>query len=301
MPEGHVLHRLARDLNHHFADRPIVIASPQGRFDVVPLQGMRMVEAEARGKQLFLHFARPRPRVNAETFNPPTSVAGGPAPTAGGVSAGLEHCLDEAIVHIHLGLIGTFRFEDPIDLTGQIRFRLATPEIAAHLRGPQWCRIITPMEYKRAVAKLGADPLIPGEDPSAVLGKVMRSTKPAASLLMDQALFAGVGNIYRAEVLFRQHVDPFTPGREIDGALWRQMWEDLVELMEVGVTRGRIDTVDEQHTPEAMGRPPRKDDHGGEVYVYRRAGQSCYVCGAEIKMQPFEGRNLFYCPGCQVH
>ena len=42
---------------------------------------------------------------------------------------------------------------------------------------------------------------------------------------------------------------------------------------------GRIDTVRPEHTPEAMGRPPRVDRHGGEVYVYRRAGQPCLVCG----------------------
>ena len=58
------------------------------------------------------------------------------------------------------------------------------------------------------------------------------------------------------------------------------MWDDLVELMAEGVRTGRIDTVRPEHTPEAMGRPPRVDDHGGEVYVYRRTGQPCHVCGA---------------------
>ena len=57
------------------------------------------------------------------------------------------------------------------------------------------------------------------------------------------------------------------------------MWDDLVELMAEGVRTGRIDTVRPEHTPEAMGRPPRSDDHGGEVYVYRRTGQPCLVCG----------------------
>ena len=58
------------------------------------------------------------------------------------------------------------------------------------------------------------------------------------------------------------------------------MWADLVELMAEGVRTGRIDTVRPEHTPEAMGRPPRVDDHGGEVYVYRRTGQPCLVCGS---------------------
>ena len=77
------------------------------------------------------------------------------------------------------------------------------------------------------------------------------------------------------------------------------LWADLVELMAEGVVTGRIDTVRPEHTPEAMGRPPRKDDHGGEVYVYRRHGQECLVCGAKVRTDVLVGRNLFWCPRCQ--
>jgi formamidopyrimidine-DNA glycosylase len=77
------------------------------------------------------------------------------------------------------------------------------------------------------------------------------------------------------------------------------MWDDLVDLMAYGVGTGRIDTVRDEHTPEAMGRPPRVDDHGGEVYVYRRTGQPCLVCGSIVKTKVLEGRNLFWCPTCQ--
>jgi endonuclease-8 len=49
-----------------------------------------------------------------------------------------------------------------------------------------------------------------------------------------------------------------------------------------------------------MGRPPRVDDHGGEVYVYRRAGRPCLVCGTEVRTRPLAGRNLFWCPACQA-
>ena len=69
--------------------------------------------------------------------------------------------------------------------------------------------------------------------------------------------------------------------------------------MEYGVEHGRIDTVRPEHSPEAMGREPRKDDHGGEVYVYRRAGLPCYICGTPVAEKVMEGRNLFWCPTCQ--
>jgi formamidopyrimidine-DNA glycosylase len=116
---------------------------------------------------------------------------------------------------------------------------------------------------------------------------------------MDQVVLAGVGNVYRAEVLFRHHIHPLRPGRTLRVGQWRAMWADLVELMGEGVRTGRIDTVRPEHTPEAMGRPPRVDDHGGEVYVYRRTGRPCLVCGSIVRTDVLAGRNIFWCPRCQ--
>lgn len=62
---------------------------------------------------------------------------------------------------------------------------------------------------------------------------------------------------------------------------------------------GRIDTVDDVHSPEAQGRAPRVDRHGGEVYAYRRLGQPCLVCGTPIAGAELAGRNLYWCPTCQ--
>nr|MDT0665571.1 zinc finger domain-containing protein [Micromonospora sp. DSM 115978] len=92
---------------------------------------------------------------------------------------------------------------------------------------------------------------------------------------------------------------PRLPGRDLTRQQWATVWADRVGLMADGVRSGRIDTVRPAHTPEAMGRPPRVDDHGGEVYVYRRTGQPCLVCATEVKTAPVAGRNLFWCPTCQ--
>ena len=116
---------------------------------------------------------------------------------------------------------------------------------------------------------------------------------------MDQKVFPGVGNIYRAEVLFRHGIDPKMPGKFLRREEFDAIWADLVALMPLGVRDGRIDTVRPEHTPEAMGREPRVDKHGGEVYVYRRAGQPCLVCGTPVALEEFAGRNLFWCPSCQ--
>ena len=117
---------------------------------------------------------------------------------------------------------------------------------------------------------------------------------------MDQAVLAGVGNVYRAEVLFRHRIAPAAAGQAPCGVgQWRAMWDDLVVLMAEGVRTGRIDTVRPEHTPEAMGRPPRVDDHGGEVYVYRRTGQPCLSAARAVRTAVLVGRNLFWCPRCQ--
>jgi endonuclease-8 len=112
-------------------------------------------------------------------------------------------------------------------------------------------------------------------------------------------VLAGVGNVYRAEVLFRHRLHPLRPGNTLRRSQFESMWQDLVVLMREGVRTGRIDTVHVDHTPEAMGRAPRVDDHGGEVYVYRRQGLPCYRCGTRIRTEVLAGRNLFWCPRCQ--
>jgi endonuclease VIII len=148
-------------------------------------------------------------------------------------------------------------------------------------------------------ARLGPDPLRRDADPDRAWGRISRSRAPLATLLMDQSVLAGVGNVYRAEVLFRHQLDPLVPGCELRADQWAKLWPDLVELMDDGVRRGRIDTVRPEHDPVRTGRAPRQDRHGGEVYVYRRAGAPCLVCSTAVATTVHAGRKLYWCPSCQ--
>ncbi|MEN3583932.1 DNA-formamidopyrimidine glycosylase family protein [Streptomyces sp. ZYX-F-203] len=270
MPEGHTIHRLARDYAATFGGEVVRATSPQGRFGEAAalLDGTPLRAADAHGKHLFLGF-------------------------------GSDEEADW--VHIHLGLFGKVAF-GPAPApppTDTVRLRLSSDSAYVDLRGPATCALITGAEKRAVHERLGPDPLRADADPAAAYGRIRRSRAGVAALLMDQRVVAGVGNVYRAEVLFRQGLDPHRPGREIEPGRWEALWADLVELMRQGVRRDRIDTVRRAHTPEAMGRPPRVDAHGGEVYVYRRAGQRCHVCGGGIRTAELAGRNLFWCPGCQ--
>ncbi|CAN5480262.1 hypothetical protein BH11ACT8_BH11ACT8_23050 [soil metagenome] len=100
-------------------------------------------------------------------------------------------------------------------------------------------------------------------------------------------------------MLFRHRLHPLRPGNTLRVGQWQAIWDDLVLLMADGVRTGRIDTVRPEHTPEAMGRPPRRDDHGGGFYVYLRTVQPFLVCGRPVPTAVLQGRNSFWCSRCQ--
>jgi len=268
VPEGHTVHRLAARHRALFAGRRVTVSSPQGRFaaGAAEISGRVLRETEAAGKHLLHRYSGGR------------------------------------TLHVHLGLYGRFTdgTGDPPPPVGEVRLRMVGRRNWLDLRGPAACEVLAPPEVDALLARLGPDPLRRDADPDHAYARIRASDRPVAALLMDQSIVAGPGVIYVTEVLFRAGLPPTTPGRSLDPVAWQGIWADLVELMREGVERGRIDTVHSRHTPEAMNRPPRVDRHGGEVYVYRRTGQPCLVCGSSVRTGILAGRNSFWCPRCQA-
>ncbi|MGB5150973.1 MAG: DNA-formamidopyrimidine glycosylase family protein [Mycobacterium sp.] len=264
MPEGHTLHRLARRHQKRFGRKPVIVSSPQGRFEdgAAAVSGRVLRRAEAWGKHLFHQYD-------------------------GG-----------EVVHVHLGLYGTFtEAELPLgEPVGQVRMRMIGAEYGTDLRGPTVCEVIDAGAVDDIVARLGPDPLRADADPGLAWTRIAKSRRTIGALLMDQTVIAGVGNVYRSELLYRHHIDPFRPGTDIDADEFAAMWTDLVALMKVGVRRGKIVAI----------RP--EDDHGApsygpdrpRTYVYRRAGDPCRVCGTAVRTAELEARNVFWCPSCQT-
>ncbi|RAV08774.1 Fpg/Nei family DNA glycosylase [Mycolicibacterium sp. GF69] len=268
MPEGHTLHRLARLHQRRYARAPVLVSSPQGRFvdGAAAVDGRVLKKATAWGKHLFHHYEGGR------------------------------------VVHVHLGLYGTFT-EWPLGVettppppVGQVRMRMIGAEYGTDLRGPTVCELLAEPEIADVIGRLGPDPLRRDADASLAWARIRKSRRPIGALLMDQSVIAGVGNVYRSELLFRHRIDPHRPGTRIGDDEFDAMWTDLVALMRIGLRRGKIHTI------------RREDDHGlpsygpgrPRTYVYRRAGEPCRICGTEIRTEVMEGRNLFWCPTCQT-
>lgn len=263
MPEGHTLHRLARRFARDLGGRPVRASSPQGRFveGAALVDGRVLQRTEAHGKHLWLGFD------------------------------------DDVWLHVHLGLYGAWTFSsgEPEAPRGAVRLRLAGDRVWADLRGAPACEIHDPQQKDLLQARLGPDPLRRDADPALFVRRLMASRSPVAALLMQQEVLAGVGNVYRAEALFRSGVPPFLPGREMPPGGARALWDDVTRMLRDGLRRGRIVTTLPGHRAR-RGRIGVDDAH----YVYRRAGLPCRVCGTAVEAADLAARRLYWCPRCQA-
>jgi len=303
MPEGNEIHRWAERHQAAFGGKVIRADGPQGRFkDTDVIDGRKLLRVMAVGKHLGYVFGKDR------------------------------------ILHIHLGLQGDFtEGTGPLpEVRGALRLRMwnaaaikrpvapgesrrhawyseddgtnnIAPEKIAwvELRGPMDCSIYTDAKWNKLRERLGPDPLgvdgKGGDDPARAFAKILKSRKAIGELLMDQSVIAGIGNIYRAELLFRARLSPFTPGKDVPEATLRAIWTDALPLMRAGMADRRIVTTVPRDRPSSHGKNSRKPPAKDEVhYVYRRNGQPCFLCGTTVRKQEMAGRNLFWCPSCQA-
>ncbi len=262
MPEGHTIHRLARDHHRDFAGERLTVSSPQGRFvdGAKLLTGRTLKSVEAHGKHLFYNW-----------------------------SAGKT-------LHVHLGLYGKFRLHRPPipEPRGQVRLRVVGSEKAFDLNGPNTCRVITAKERAAVQARLGADPLRDDGDFEQVWSRIGSSRAAIGTLLLNQSVIAGVGNIYRSEVLHLLGIHPETPGQSLDRQQINSLWSELKALLEIGVKYNRIIIAE----PSEIGKPRSRMNRDERLLVYKQP--VCSRCDTEIEDWLLGGRRVFACPKCQL-
>ena len=280
MPEGHTIHRHARLQRKIIKGERVHAWSPQGRFDdgAARIDGQTCVDIEAHGKHLLYHWGQ-------------TNADGKPTPSGD-------------ILHVHLGLFGKFRtfHDDPPKPTDGTRLALRVDQgdgngSTIYLAGATIVDLVTPDEVPDIVDRLGPDPLRRGADPTRFHDALSRRSIPICEALLDQKVIAGIGNVYRAEMLFRAGIDPNTPAKDITVGQADALWTDAVELLRVGEKSGRIVTVEPAH----VGKKRRADLRRGErLYAYKRHDRPCHLCGTPIiKWEP-RSRTIWACPSCQT-
>ena len=261
MPEGHTIHRIARDHQKWFAGQKLVVTSPQGRFEegAAKVSGKKLRDVSAHGKHLFYHWNR------------------------------------NLIGHIHLGLYGKFRVhKNPApEPVGEVRVRMIGTKRSFDLNGPNCCELIDTKEFKKLKARLGEDPLCDDASPENVWQKMQKSRSAIGSLLLNQSVIAGVGNVYRAEILFLLGIHPQFPANQLPREAFDEMWELTVELLQIGVKHNRIITAGFN----AAGKVPKHLKSNERLNIYKR--HHCPVCESPVKTWELSSRKMYACGKCQ--
>tara|TARA_E500000331_G_scaffold48396_1_gene41443 strand:- start:1203 stop:1997 length:795 start_codon:yes stop_codon:yes gene_type:complete len=257
LPEGHTIHRAARDHHRILAGQQVNISSPQGRFieGASLLTGHLCLAVEAFGKHLLYRF------------------------NSGDV------------LHIHLGLFGRIRKRKLplIEPRGAVRVRLMSHTHIIDINGPTICRVLAGQEVLTLIDRIGPDVLRSDADRNLAFNRITKSKAPIGRLIMDQSVMAGIGNIYRSEILWRQRVHPETPGKAIDRQTFDRIWDDAKALLTIGVKCNAIITVD--------GARPSKSRYRERVNIF--AKDNCPTCKGAIRRFEINGRRTFVCETCQ--
>lgn len=260
MPEGHTLHRAADEQRPHFAGRRPTASSPQGRFaeGAASIDGALCRDVEAFGKHLLYPFEGPEG--------------------------------EDRHLHIHLGLFGRIRQHrgELPEPRGLVRVRLAVPGYAVDISGPTACEVLDEAERARLLARLGPDPLRDDAKPAKAWAKIAKSRTAIGTLLMDQSVVAGIGNIYRAEFLWLARVHPKLPGKDLPKRKWNAIWADAVKWMRIGVETGLIITTE--------GPTPKSRRSRRRFNIYKRA--ECPRCGTPTTTFMLAARKVYCCEVC---
>jgi endonuclease-8 len=273
MPEGDTLHRTADGLRPYLVGRAVSgarAAGPGSLPQVGRIVGATVVDVEAVGKNLLIRFDN-----------------------------GLE-------LRTHLRMNGSWHRYRPGERwrrpPGRARLVLEVPgAVAVCFDAPVVELFETRAEgHHSALARLGPDLLGPDFDrdgPAEALRRLRdpaRARQAVAEALVDQRAMAGVGNVYKSEVLFIDRVDPWAAVGELSD-------ETLLRLIATA-RRLLVSNADRRKGPERVTTGGARAAAGQALWVYGRAGRPCRRCGALIERRR-QGRELprltYWCPSCQ--
>lgn len=244
MPEGHLVHRDAVAQHTDLAGRTVTVSSPQGRLDTAPVDGRVLDRVEAYGKHLFQFF------------------------------------LDAPTVHVHLGMQGLWlRHPEPATPPRkQVRLRLADT-VAYDLIAPSACELLPPDDVAALLAQLGPDPLRQDADPEEAVHRLRAARGSVGAVILDQGVWSGIGNAWRAELLWLCRLHPRRAAAGLDPQEAHALWRAAATYLRLGQDAGQV--ISDPDAP-------------AERWVYRR--EHCRSCGTAVATAQIGGRTAYWCP-----
>jgi endonuclease-8 len=273
MPEGDTLHRIAARIGPVVTGRTVARLSLADRGDLREAAGWRVDEVRALGKHLLIGFDA------------------------------------SWTLRTHLGMNGRVHVTDagrrpPRTPTFLLRLgrdpeapdRLPAASTVVCVRAYR-AELIRTGELRRhaRLARLGPDLLADPPDLDGVVARALapvHGSREVADVLLDQRIGAGIGNVYKSEVLFMERIHPRTPMRALTPAEVRRVYERAAALLRHNLRTRRRTTVPTRRRPHPNS--PR-------LWVYERDGEPCLECGTPIVrfVQGDMARGTWLCPGCQ--
>lgn len=279
MPEGDTLYKAAATLSAMQGQTVTALASPLPAFadaiDMTP--GMTISKVEARGKNLLMWFA------------PPSDDTDGTDTTDTTDATHATHA-----IYTHLRMSGSWHLYRPTTPwrkpERQARVTIQTAEWTAVCFNAPTVEWLTAWEVRKhpLLKNLGPDLLDPDASIDDMIARLrVNPERPLGEAIMDQRLVAGIGNVYKSELLFMQRLDPFAPVATYDDPTLRALLTEARKWMNRNLTPGR------RKTRWGLGRR--------RGWVYGKERELCGKCNAVIQMrrQGDLGRSTYYCPVCQ--
>ncbi len=268
VPEGDTLHNIAKTLRPALEGKVVTrLEFSRLAGDARVLVGTTITSVEARGKNLLIHFDN-----------------------------GL-------VLHTHLKMPGAWHLYRPGQQwrrsPSQARVVLEVEDAQAVCYNAPVVRVLRESELRRdrPLASLGPDLLAEPFDAARAVGN-LRGLEgwPLGVAVMHQAAVAGIGNVYKSELLFLEGLDPFEPVASFGDEALHSLLERARELMQVNTNHGSDAPFTGRRTTRFEGR-----SDGTKVWVYGRRGLPCFRCGAAIRMkrQGTALRSTYFCASCQ--
>jgi endonuclease-8 len=317
LPEGDTIFRAARTLHRALAGQ--VVARFETQYaqlarvhDDAPITGRTIEKIEARGKHLLMYLSGTRQPGDGDRVSGTGRIVVREglrevegrvlSEVEGRVLSGVEGAL---VLRTHMRMSGSwhiYRVGEPWQRSpASARIVVGTARFVAVGFAVPIAEFVPAdaLERDAAIARLGQDVLSPELDEAAAIARLAASPRPTvAEALLQQQAVAGIGNVYKSELLFLAGVDPFVAPASVSPARWARLMRDARALL-------RANVVDPAETGvvtyRGMRRTTGRSNPAERLYVYGRNGRPCRRCGTPIRMRHHgeHNRSTYWCPSCQ--